>query len=74
MTVLKASVSPVIQVNALPDFIQQVTQKVKPTDVSEDKTEKIRSTMTPNARSQYLRKEKPQSIKIIGCHTGIQNT
>ena len=63
MTVLKASVRLVIQVNALPDFIQQVTQKVKPTDAPENKTEteRIRSTMTPNAGSRYLRKEKPNS-------------
>ena len=61
MTVLKASVRLVIEVNALPDFTQQVTQMVKPTDIPEDKTERIRSTMTPNAGSQYLRKEKPNS-------------
>ena len=61
MTVLKASVRPVIQVNALPGFIQQVTWKVTPTDVPEDKTERIRTTMTPNARSQYIRNEKPNS-------------
>ena len=48
-------------VNALPNFIQQVTQKAKPTNIPEDKTEKIRSTITPNAGSQYLRKEKPNS-------------
>ena len=51
LTVLKASVRLIIQVNALPNFIQQVTQKVKPTSIPEDRTERIRSTMTPNARS-----------------------
>ena len=40
MTVLEASVRPVIQVNTLPNFIQQVTQKVKPTNIPEDRTEK----------------------------------
>ena len=41
MTVLKVSVSPIIQVNALPGFIQQVTQNVKPNNIPEDKTERI---------------------------------
>ena len=59
MTVLKANMRPIIQVNALPGFIQLVTQKVKPTDVLEDKTESISTTMTPNTGSQYIRNEKP---------------
>ena len=62
MTVLKASVRPVIQVNALPGFIHQVTQKDKSTDVPEDKTGKIRTTMTPNTGSQYIRNDKPNSL------------
>ena len=61
MTVLKASVRPVIQVNTLPGFIQQVTQKDKHTDIPEDTTERIRSNMTPNAGSQCIRNKKPNS-------------
>ena len=61
MTELKASVRPIIQVNALPHFKQEVTQQTKPSNVPEDRTEQIIATMTPNAGSQYLRKEKPNS-------------
>ena len=64
-TILKASIRPITQVNALPNFIQQVTQEVKPTSIPEDQTERIRSTMTPNARSPYLKKEKPNSPSCL---------
>ena len=63
--ILKAIVRPIIQVNALPNFIQQVTQEVKPTSIPEDQTERIRSTMTPNAGSPYLKKEKPNSPSCL---------
>ena len=63
--ILKASVRPIIQVNALPKFIEQVTQEVKPTSAPEDWTERIRSTMIPSVRSPYLKKEKPNSPSCL---------
>ena len=63
--ILKASIRLIIQVNALPKFIEQVTQEVKPTSIPEDQRERIRSTMIPNAGSPYLKKEKPNSPSCL---------
>ena len=61
MTIVKASVRPIIQINTLPGFIDKLTLRDKPADFPEDKMKKIRATMTPNAGSQYIKNEKPNS-------------
>ena len=58
---LKASVWPVVHINALPKFIEQASQEAKPTGIPEDCGERIRITMVPSAESQFIKKEKPNS-------------
>ena len=57
LTVLKASVQPVVHINALPKFVEQASQEVKPTGIPEDQGERIRITMVPSIESQFIKKE-----------------
>ena len=58
---LKACVRPIVHFNTLPKFIEQVGQEAKPQGVPEDRGERIRITMVPNAESKFIKKEKPNS-------------
>ena len=60
-TVLKASVRPIVHINALPKFVEQASKEVKPTGILEDQGERIRIMMVPSVESQFIKKEKPNS-------------
>ena len=64
-TLLKASVQPVVHINALPKFIEQASQEAKPTGVPEDQGDRIRIMMVPSAESQFIKKEKPNSLLCL---------
>ena len=58
-TVLKASVWPVVHINALPKFVEQASQEIRPSSGPEDRTERIRLTMVPNMSPSTSRKKNP---------------
>ena len=60
-TLLKACVRLIVHINALPKFIEQVSQEAKPPGVLEDRGERVRIMMVPSAESQFIKKEKPNS-------------
>ena len=59
---LKACVRPVVHINALPKFVEQISHEAKPQEFPDDQGERIRLTMIPDAESQFIRKEKPNSL------------
>ena len=59
---LKACVRPIVHINALPKFIEQVSQEAKPQGVPEDRGERVRIMMVPNTESKFIKKEKPNSL------------
>ena len=62
---LKACVRLIVHINALPKFIEQVGQEAKPPGVPEDRGERLRITMVPNAESKFIKKEKPNSLLCL---------
>ena len=58
---LKACVRPIVHINTLPKFIEQVGQEAKPQGVPEDRGERVRIMMVPNPESKFIKKEKPNS-------------
>ena len=72
-TVLKASVWPVVHINALPKFMEQASQEIKPTGAPEDQTERIQITMVPSIKSQLIKKEKPNSpLRLLAVTTSFK--
>ena len=62
LIVLKPSIRPLIQVNALPGFLDKNRPTQMAMDIPDNKIEQIRTTMTPDAKSQYIRGEKINSL------------
>ena len=58
---LKACVRPVVHINALPKFIEQIGHEAKLQEVPEDRDERVRLTMVLDAKSKFIKKEKPNS-------------
>ena len=64
-TLLKACVRPIVHINALSKFIEQIGHEAKPQEFPDDQGERIRLTMIPDAESQFIRKEKPNSLLCL---------
>ena len=60
-TLLQASIRPLIQLNALPKFIEETATRQEAKDHPDDRAARIIRTITPDAKSQYIRKEKMNS-------------
>ena len=58
---LKACVRPIVHINVLPKFVEQIGHEAKPQEVPEDRGERVRLTMVPNTESKFIKKEKPNS-------------
>ena len=59
---LNLSIKPLIQLNAMPRFMQETMTRQEMKDLPDDKTDQIRLMMMPDSRSQYLRDEEINSL------------
>ena len=62
MIILKVSVRPMIQMNALEGFLKKPLMRPKKTDLWDDRSARIRLTIIPNPSSVYSIKEKVNSV------------
>ena len=72
-TLLKVCVRPVVHINALPKFVEQIGHEAKPQEVLDDQGERIRLTMVPDAESQFIKKEKPNSpLRLLAATSAFK--
>ena len=70
---LKACVRPVVHINALPKFIEQIGHEAKPQEVPEDRGKRIRIMMVPNTESEFIKKEKPNSpLRLLAATSAFK--
>ena len=62
-----------MHINALPKFVEQIGHEAKPQEVPDDQGERIRLTMVPNAESQFIKKEKPNSpLRLLAATSAFK--
>ena len=61
LLLLKASVHPIVQVNAVATFLDEPSMSCRRVDLPESRSEWVKITMIPDPTSRHVTKEKPNS-------------